>query len=148
MDLDDLEERTEVPTRTSRFLPKSSKFKPKPNQILKKEPVSEPEPDAPHLKKKENDSQASVPFISGVAQELPFPSTSNGAVKMEVEVDPKPEDVELQEDGMDVDDEDRVVREIDVFFTPPPIDNNIQASLSLGVLCSYLALLCLFVFPC
>lgn len=126
MDLDDLEEPTEVPTRTSRFLPKSSKFKPKPNQILKKEPVSESEPGAPHLKKKENDSQGSVPFISGVAQELPFSSTSNGAVKMEVEVDPKPEDVDLQEDGMDVDGEDRVVREIDVFFTPPPMDNNIQ----------------------
>ncbi|KAJ9703409.1 hypothetical protein PVL29_004973 [Vitis rotundifolia] len=118
MDLDDLDGPNRAPVkRPSRFAPKSSK----PKLIPKPEPSSQPEPskldDVTLINKKEEDSQPPLvkksdePFVS---------STQNGVIEMEVEAKAEVEDA-MEEDDRD---EDPVVREIDVFFTPPPTDDN------------------------
>ncbi|XP_042508096.1 DNA-directed RNA polymerase III subunit RPC5 [Macadamia integrifolia] len=109
-------------SRPSRFLPKSSKLKPKP----KVEPASsEPEPQPPiRLPKKQED--LSMPSLDATVKSASEPepslsSTSNNFTKVE-----KTEE-QVFEDAMEVDeDEDAVVREIDVFFTPTPLDVNAQ----------------------
>ncbi|XP_043711274.1 DNA-directed RNA polymerase III subunit RPC5 isoform X2 [Telopea speciosissima] len=107
-------------SRPSRFLPKSSKLKPKP----KEEPVSsepEPQPCTPLPKKQEDSSMPSLDATVKSASEPSPSSTLNNFTKVE-----KTEE-QVVEDAMEVDgDEDAVVREIDVFFTPPPLDNNTQ----------------------
>ncbi|KGN53263.1 DNA-directed RNA polymerase III subunit RPC5 isoform X1 [Cucumis sativus] len=135
MDLDGLDEGSQVPSRTSRFAPKSSKFKPKPkSEVVPKPepqqpltklepqpPISKPEvvePDARVEEKKEDGEEVEVK--PKVESSLP-----NGVAKMDVETKS-----EVEEDAMVDDDpieedasEDMVVREIDVLFTPS-VDSN------------------------
>ncbi|KAK7246400.1 hypothetical protein RIF29_41268 [Crotalaria pallida] len=123
MDLDDLDAPSRAPSRVSKFAPKSSKLKPQPPkpksepQPLKPEP--EPEPAPPSLSKSE-------------PQELldlapPKKNEDDDAIAVtDAHLEPKPEteeDKSLQgNDPMDVDtlqeEEDTVVREIDVYFNP------------------------------
>ncbi|KAL7231973.1 hypothetical protein ACSBR2_010067 [Camellia fascicularis] len=127
MDLDDLDGPSQVPSRTTRFAPKNSKLKPQPKLKLKSEPLSSPDQnpqdfDSIPLKKKEElDSHPPPPFDSTTAKT----KYADGAVKMDFEA--KPKCGEVKDDPMEEDDDgrDRVVREIDVFFTPQ-IDSNTQ----------------------
>lgn len=126
MDLDDLDGTSQVPSRTTRFAPKNSKLKPQPKLKLKSEPLSSPgqhlqDVDSIPLKKEELDSHPPLPFDSTTAKT----EYADGAVKMDFEA--KPECGEVKDDPMEEDDDgrDRVVREIDVFFTPQ-IDSNTQ----------------------
>ncbi|KAA0044763.1 DNA-directed RNA polymerase III subunit RPC5 isoform X1 [Cucumis melo var. makuwa] len=135
MDLDGLDERSQVPSRTSRFAPKSSKFKPKPkSEVVPKPepqqpttklepqpPVSKPEvvePDAQIGEKKEDGEEVEVK--PKVESSLP-----NGVAKMDVETKSEvEEDTMVDDDPMEEDaSEDMVVREIDVLFTPS-VDSN------------------------
>ncbi|KAE8695344.1 C2H2-like zinc finger protein [Hibiscus syriacus] len=139
MDLDDLGEldgSSQVNTRTTKFAPKSSKFAPKlkPTSKPKREPSSkqdpedsEPKPQPPPpppaelvSKKKENeDEDLKPPVVAELKAEQPI---SNGAVKMEIDGETKDDEIlseaNRDEDQEKEDDEDMVVREIDVFFTP------------------------------
>lgn len=122
LDLDDLgvDCPSQAASRPSRFQPKSSKLKAKP----KAEPVSEP---VPHtlLPKKQEDPIPSIDSTVKTAFEPSPASSLNNFAKAEAE--PKAE--EVAEDAMEEDeDEDRVVREIDVFFTPT-LDTNTQVCL-------------------
>lgn len=134
MDLDDLDSPSGAPTRrTSRFAPKSSK----PKLIPKTEPSSQPEPSKlvdTHLTNKKE--EVFEPPVVKKDEESVVSSARNGVVDMEIEVkaevkanaevEAKAEAVESKaEDAMEEDDrnEDSVVREIDVFFTPTPSDD-------------------------
>ncbi|XP_030529436.1 DNA-directed RNA polymerase III subunit RPC5 isoform X2 [Rhodamnia argentea] len=128
-DLDDLGNHAPVPTRATKFAPKSSKvsLKPKSEPPLKPK-IEEPAP-APVLEPQrvgapipsekdeagegDEEGKDSKPPV-GVAT-APEPSTSNGTTPMEVNRKPEAEAVPMDEDGV-VDDE--VVREIDVYFNP------------------------------
>uniref|UniRef100_A0A2P2JMR9 DNA-directed RNA polymerase III subunit RPC5 n=1 Tax=Rhizophora mucronata TaxID=61149 RepID=A0A2P2JMR9_RHIMU len=134
MDLDDLDVPLQAPSRVAKFAPRASKLKPQPK--LKPEPSQEsvlaPKPEPQNLP---------IPKqVEGEIDDKPSgnaASFSNGAVKMEI--DAKLElaaaaaaassSLPKQDDGMDIDgdeqkqDEDAVVREIDVFFTPS-VDGN------------------------
>ncbi|XP_058207546.1 uncharacterized protein LOC131320737 [Rhododendron vialii] len=106
MDLDDLDGLSRVPSRISRFAPKNSKLKAK----------SEPQElnSFPMKKKKEevysiHDCETMNQDDCAIKMDL--------AVKMDVEA--KSEGQEAKDETMEeVNDDDRVVREIDVFFTP------------------------------
>ncbi|CAN6680302.1 unnamed protein product [Malus baccata var. baccata] len=99
MNLDDLDAQSQVPSRPNRFVPRSSKAKPKPKSepVAKQEPVPKPDPEKPELK------------------------------PTRVELDAltvKKKDEEEKDDPMGEDEpEDEVVREMDVFFNPK-IDEN------------------------
>nr|POE59977.1 hypothetical protein CFP56_03572 [Quercus suber] len=130
MDLDDIDGPSQVPSRTSRFAPKSSKLKPKP----KSEPVSKPEPQESVPKPEPQELDATAPnkkeeqeaiAANANANAKAEASTSNGAVKMDIDGksggggESKENDAMDEEDGGGGDgDEDVVVREIDVFFNP------------------------------
>ncbi|MCL7037394.1 hypothetical protein MKW94_012022 [Papaver nudicaule] len=118
MDLDDLEltnEPSRVTTsRPSRFIPKSLKLKPK------SEPVTVPEPEkTPILPKKQEDLELIL---------------HKNEAKNEQDGEELREELESKElvESMEIDtqeeenDEDVVVREIDVFFKPSPIDADTQ----------------------
>ncbi|RHN54598.1 putative DNA-directed RNA polymerase III subunit Rpc5 [Medicago truncatula] len=133
MDFDDLEVPSQATSRVSRFAPKSSKLKPK------KEPQLVPkiEPQEIDLTAKQNED--CIETISPTQMK----SEHNGTVKVEAESKSEPEhdsrnvdsvDVEMTEaekdstqvNPMDEDnEEDTVVREIDVFFSPS-IDDDIK----------------------
>lgn len=133
MDLDDIDGPSQVPSRTSRFAPKSSKLKPKP----KSEPISKPEPqesvpkpepqelDATAPNKKE-EQEAIAANANANANAKAEASTSDGAVKMDIDGKSGGGGESKENDAMDVEDgdggddggEDVVVREIDVFFNP------------------------------
>ncbi|PSR88032.1 DNA-directed RNA polymerase III subunit like, partial [Actinidia chinensis var. chinensis] len=106
MDLDDLDGPRQAPTRTSRFAPKNSKLKPQPKLKFKPEPQEFDSVLPP--KKDEFDSQ----------------EHESSSVKMDVDAKSEGEEAKYDPTEED-DDEDRVVREIDVFFTPQ-IDSNTQ----------------------
>lgn len=134
MDLDDLGEldgSSQANTRTTKFAPKSSKFapklkstsKPKPEPSSKQEPQdSAPKPQPPPVeavsKKKENDEEDVKPPM--VAEPKAEQSISNGAVKMEIDEETKEDEIltEANREEDQGEEEDTVVREIDVFFTP------------------------------
>ncbi|ONH96780.1 hypothetical protein PRUPE_7G151600 [Prunus persica] len=127
MDLDDFDKPSQVAARPSRFVPRSSKAKPKPKSepVVKQEPpkpVTEPEPEKPELKPKPEELDA---LIAEKEEEegtdgAPKNEDSNGGLKMETDEEPK-EDDPMEEDDV----EDTIVREIDVFFNPH-IDDNSQ----------------------
>ncbi|GFY86399.1 SIN-like family protein [Actinidia rufa] len=103
MDLDELDGPRQAPTRTSRFAPKNSKLKPQPNLKFKPEPQefgSVPPP-----KKEEFDSQE---------------NESATAVKMDVDAKSEGEEAKYDQTEED-DDEDRVVREIDLYVLQYPL---------------------------
>ncbi|KDP31792.1 hypothetical protein JCGZ_12253 [Jatropha curcas] len=151
MDLDDFDELggpKQVPSRTSKFAPKSSKFKPQPKEKVKTEPSAKPElqesvsvpkvePQKAFSDKKNEGEEEVKPKIETAPKTEPSVS-NNGHVKMEidgkVEVralpkvnDPMDEDKheEEAEGGEEEEEEDMIVREIDVFFTPS-IDSDTQ----------------------
>ncbi|XP_047981977.1 DNA-directed RNA polymerase III subunit RPC5-like [Salvia hispanica] len=105
MDLDDLDDGPkQASTRASRFAPKGAKFQPKPKPKAEP-PSSSASLSLPPPKKEEVDVKPDIkPYIK-------LEHDDNGAAKMEV--DDEPEDTEFR-DG----DEDEVVREIDVYFSP------------------------------
>ncbi|XP_062102364.1 uncharacterized protein LOC133812595 [Humulus lupulus] len=124
MDLDDLDEPSQAPSRVSRFAPKSSKFKPKSktesnstqepvDSVTKREfelPALKPEPQELKVKKNEEEI-CTAPKTEYLAE--------NGHVKMEAEPMAEAKEEPQENDSMDVDArEDTVVREIDVFFNP------------------------------
>ncbi|GMI76906.1 hypothetical protein like AT5G49530 [Hibiscus trionum] len=128
MDLDDfgdLDGSTQVNTRTTKFAPKlRHTSKPKPEPSSKQEPHdSEPKPQPPVepvLKKKENDEEDFKPPV--VAELKAEQSILNGAAKMEIDGETKEDEIlseaNRDEDEQNESDEDMVVREIDVFFSP------------------------------
>ncbi|KAA8531837.1 hypothetical protein F0562_006446 [Nyssa sinensis] len=132
MDLDDLDGPSQAPTRTTRFAPKNSKLKPQLKPKPKLEPLSsEPPPpqlqsqtpDSINVKKKEElDSQPSL-VDSVAAKTENEPSLPSSAATNDVKMDKPEGSEEPKPDPMD-EDVDEVVREIDVFFTPP--DSNTQ----------------------
>ncbi|XP_058207991.1 uncharacterized protein LOC131321021 [Rhododendron vialii] len=105
MDLEDLDGLSRVPSRINRFAPKNSKLKAK----------SEPqELHSLHMTKKEE--MYSIHDCETTNQD-DCAMKMDVAVKMDVEA--KSEGQETKDETMEeVDDDDRVVREIDVFFTP------------------------------
>ncbi|GKU94570.1 hypothetical protein SLEP1_g8041 [Rubroshorea leprosula] len=142
-ELEDLDGPSQVNARTSKFAPKSSKFAPKikPKVQLKLESKLEPqeptgkqktEPGQSNVlvsKKKENQE---VDAKSAVFAELKSEAlVSNGAVKMDIDTKAEAEEESKLYDAMEEDreeeeqEQDMIVREIDVFFTPS-IDANTQ----------------------
>ncbi|XP_054823065.1 uncharacterized protein LOC129321352 [Prosopis cineraria] len=113
MDLEDMDAPSKVPSRVSRFAPKSSKLKLKP----KLEPQeSAPKTEAPESLSKEEPRD--FDSVTAKTKEEEF-SAPNGAMKMDVDPKSEAEDEPKQDDPMDEDSaEDTIVREIDVFFTP------------------------------
>ncbi|KAK6150925.1 hypothetical protein DH2020_015857 [Rehmannia glutinosa] len=117
MDLDDLlDGPSKGPNRPARFAPKGSKFKPRP----KIEPSQSLQPSA-------SDSVEAFPVPKkeelGIKSDIK-PEYANDAVEMDVEV--KPGEKEEEKDDLmetegteaEVEPEDEVVREIDVYFSP------------------------------
>jgi DNA-directed RNA polymerase-3 subunit RPC5 len=137
MDLDDMDAPGHVPSRISRFAPKSfkPKPKPKPEPSLKpepQEPVPKPEPlevDAATTTKKEEEEAIGAKAEASLA--------SNGAVKTEAEAKVESKD----DDPMDED--DVVVREIDVFFNSPMDDDTKVCEL---IFISHFDIVCAWVF--
>ncbi|KAH6758834.1 hypothetical protein C2S51_019069, partial [Perilla frutescens var. frutescens] len=126
MDLDDLfDGPKKAPARTSRFAPKGAKFQPKPKSKTESEPKPEPKPEpssssvslpSPEPKKEEVDEKPQMK-----------PKHENSSVAIDVELNPVVEKVEGPDDSMEIEaagievqpgDEDKVVREIDVYFSP------------------------------
>ncbi|KAJ4840832.1 hypothetical protein Tsubulata_033466, partial [Turnera subulata] len=115
-DLDDLGAPKPAPSRVSKFAPRSAKFKPQPKQetSAKPEPPAEvkipkPEPGTAQASEKKEEEVDVKPNIDDMLK--PGPSGSDGAVKMEIDG---------ERDGaadVAVEEEDVVVREIDVYFT-------------------------------
>ncbi|CAK8539855.1 unnamed protein product [Lathyrus sativus] len=125
MDFDDIEAPIKATSRVSRFAPKSSKLKPKTEQVLvpKSEPPSFP---STKLEPREIDFPAKP---NGVQTTVPTNGTVNldAESKSEAKLDSMDVDMteaEVQEDSthanpMEEDEEeDTVVREIDVYFSP------------------------------
>ncbi|OMO84297.1 DNA-directed RNA polymerase III subunit Rpc5 [Corchorus olitorius] len=137
MDLDDLDELDgprQGNTRTTKFAPKSSKFAPS------RKPKSEPKAET----KVEKEQEDIKPVIAELKTEQ---SVSNGAAKMEIDAEAKEDAAKMEIDAVAKEDvimndqtgeeeeqqelavaaaeEDMVVREIDVFFTPS-VDANTQ----------------------
>ncbi|XP_058006126.1 uncharacterized protein LOC110650134 isoform X2 [Hevea brasiliensis] len=152
-DLDDLDGPSQVPSRTSKFAPKSSKFKPQPKEKPKPEPPSfkpesqnsgsnfesqesvsaaKLEPRNAMLAKKKEDGEEIKPRMNATPK-IETLTSNNDVVKMEI--DAKAEvgaisklDDPMGEDKQEDDKEeegDMIVREIDVFFTPS-IDSDTQ----------------------
>ncbi|KAI3946125.1 hypothetical protein MKX01_024881 [Papaver californicum] len=124
MDLDDLEltnepNRVTTSSRPSRFAPKSSKLKP----IPKSEPVIVPEPEKTLILPKKQEDVIPIPHKNEAKNE-------QGGLKQDEELKEEVESKELVEsmevDNKEENDEDEVVREIDVFFKPSPIDADTQ----------------------
>ncbi|XP_038876785.1 DNA-directed RNA polymerase III subunit RPC5 isoform X1 [Benincasa hispida] len=132
MDLDDLDEQSQVRSRTSRFAPKASKFKPKPKSevVPKPEPQQPPtksEPQPPVSKPEVTEPDARIGEKKEEGEEVEIkpkvePSLPNGVAKMDVETKSEvEEETMVDDDPMEEDaSEDMVVREIDVLFTPSP----------------------------
>ncbi|KAF5736057.1 SIN-like family protein putative isoform 1 [Tripterygium wilfordii] len=133
MDLDDdLGAPSQVPSRTSRFAPKSSRFKPKPKtesasaaEPQESKPKLEPQQQDVPVSRKEEEAQNSEPPV--IVTPKTEPSASNGSLKMEIdskaEVEAEMNNVPIDENGQEVE-EDMVVREIDVYFTPSLDENS------------------------
>ncbi|KAL5704535.1 hypothetical protein ACHQM5_022946 [Ranunculus cassubicifolius] len=103
--------------RPSRFQPKSAKIKPKP----------EPNVDFTHPKQEDvqviQPQQCSVDIkpneTDRISETKPDETMEDvEAVEEDTNVEPMEEDIEEEEDS--------VVREIDVYFSPPPLDSNAQ----------------------
>ncbi|KAJ4965966.1 hypothetical protein NE237_017815 [Protea cynaroides] len=125
LDLDDLGidgpgDSRKPASRPSRFIPKSSKLKPKPKE--------EPDPQLPPTLLPKKQDESSIPSFDAAVKSVSEPSPSSTLNNFN-EVERKEERTEEQvfEDAMEIGgDEDAVVREIEVFFTPSPLDNNTQ----------------------
>lgn len=128
MDLDDLEltdqpNRVATSSRPTRFAPKSAKLKPIPKSV----PVILPEPEKTLILPKKQEDIISIPHkneLEGVKQDEES--------KEEVESKELVESMEV-----DNDEDDEVVREIDVFFKPSPIDVDTQVDSLFFLLFNY-----------
>lgn len=128
MDLDELDGPSQAPSRSTRFAPKNSKFKPKP----KPKPLK-PKFDTSSVlpSTKEESAESSIASVDAgntikVEMESSCMTTSNRDDIVKMDTDLKTEGNHQEEDLMEEDhgkDEDPVVREIDVFFTPS-LDSN------------------------
>ena len=130
MDLDGLDEPSNVRKPPSRFAPTSKK--PQPKSKPKPKPKPEPQESVPAAPKFE-------PSVSNIAEDakpkiddtLSKTGTGgfNGDVKMEIDAKEERGAAAKENDPMDVDKEedDVVVREIDVYFTPS-VDPNTQVN--------------------
>ncbi|XP_050207317.1 uncharacterized protein LOC126656757 isoform X2 [Mercurialis annua] len=121
--LDDLDELSQKPpSRPSKFAPKSAKFKP---QQPKLKPKTEPQIATVPEKAVNNEQEEDIkPKIDPSPKKEPSVS-SDSAVKMEIDSDPVIEDEHEEIENAEEEEEDMIVREIDVFFTPS-IDPNTQ----------------------
>lgn len=136
MDLDDLEAPTKAPPRPTRFAPKNSKIKPKPKA---EPPLPPPTSNSVNFPAKEELDSVPPPITSNIIPQIknePIAASSsvtvtNGSATVNLDTEYKPEDDEPKEDLMDEDErgedgeDDYVVREIDVFFSPT-VDDNTQ----------------------
>lgn len=149
MDLDDLDEPSQVPSRTSRFAPKTSKFKPKPkSEVVPKpepqQPPTKPEPEPPASKPEpelvEPDAATGEKKEEGEEVEVKpkvESSLPNGVDKMDVETKSEAEEETMVDDPMEEDvSEDMVVREIDVLFTPSA---DINSKVSIPCICTVIS---------
>ncbi|XP_048438589.1 DNA-directed RNA polymerase III subunit RPC5-like [Pyrus x bretschneideri] len=121
MNLDDLDAQSQVPSRPNRFVPRSSKAKPKPKSepVAKQEPVPKPDPEKPELKPTRVELDALTVKKKDEEESAPKAEDSNGGLKTEND------DVSKEDDPMGEDEpEDEVVREINVFFNPKIVDNS------------------------
>ncbi|TKY47377.1 DNA-directed RNA polymerase III subunit RPC5 [Spatholobus suberectus] len=123
MDLDDLEAPGKAPSRVSKFAPKSSKLKPKPKPEPAPKPEPEPQPQPSTSKPEPQELVTTVKRNEDGVETVPSTHTKpelNGTAKMDVEPKSETEDESARDDPMDEDnaEEDTVVREIDVFFSP------------------------------
>ncbi|KAI4314869.1 hypothetical protein L6164_027734 [Bauhinia variegata] len=145
MELDDLDAPTNVPSRVSRFAPKSSKLKPK-QKLEAGEPVPNTEAQVSSSKEgpqdldsgtackkeekpqeldsgtaydKEEDQPGEIVLSINATTPKVEPSAPNGAMKTDVVPKFETEDESKQDDPMDEDTAEEVVaREVDVFFSP------------------------------
>lgn len=128
MDLDELDGPSQAPSRSTRFAPKNSKFKPKP----KAKPLK-PEFDTSFVLRstKEESAESLIAAVDAgnairVEMESSCMTASNRDDIIKMGTALKTEGNQPEEDLMEEDlhkDEDPVVREIDVFFTPS-LDSN------------------------
>ncbi|MED6155690.1 hypothetical protein PIB30_007198 [Stylosanthes scabra] len=122
MDVDDVEVTGKLPSRVTRFAPKSSKPKPKPKPPS--EPKHEPQPPPPLSKPEPQELAAKKEDVDEKAAPATHTkSEPNGTAKTEFVPKSEAQDETEQLDPMDLDlpgetDEDTVVREIDVFLAP------------------------------
>lgn len=118
MNLEDLDATSQAPSRPNRFVPRSSKAKPKPKSepVAKQEPVPKSEPE---LKPSREELDARIVKKKDEEGSAPKAEDSNGGLKTE-NGDVSKEDDPMEEDEL----EDEVVREIDVFFNPKIDDNS------------------------
>ncbi|MED6178089.1 hypothetical protein PIB30_104353, partial [Stylosanthes scabra] len=124
MDVEDVEVTGKLPSRVTRFAPKSSRPKPKPkpqSQPNQQQPKLEPQPPPPLSKPEPHE-------LAAKKEDIDEPTTHrksepNGTAKTEFVPKSEAQDVTEQDDPMDLDlpgetSEDTVVREIDVFLAP------------------------------
>lgn len=130
MDLDDIDAPNQVPSRTSRFAPKSKpkpKPKPKPDssqpEPRESVPKAEPREFAAAIPNKKENEEAVTAMVSASASA----SASNGDVKIEEEVLSEAKEESMEDVAIE---EDAVVREIDVFFNRP-VDDDTKVCLPL-----------------
>ncbi|XP_068345124.1 uncharacterized protein [Pyrus communis] len=118
MNLEDVDATSQAPSRPNRFVPRSSKAKPKPKSepVAKQEPVPKSEPE---LKPSREDLDARIVKKKEEEGSAPKAEDSNGGLKTE-NGDVSKEDDPMEEDEL----EDEVVREVDVFFNPKIDDNS------------------------
>ncbi|KAM0970483.1 hypothetical protein EV1_018304 [Malus domestica] len=108
MNLDDLDAQSQVPSRPNRFVPRSSKAKPKPKSepVAKQEPVPKPDPEKPELKptrveldaltvKKKDEEESAPPWwrpydLDSRCEEVRLnPATSEMEIDLSLDRDPK-----------------------------------------------------------
>lgn len=149
IDIDDLiDGPKKAPARASRFAPKGSKFQPKPKPKPKTEPSStSASVSLPTPKKEEVDDKAKMK-----------PKHEDNIVDMDVDISPDSEKVDIPDDPMKIEgageevgpgdgDEDEIVQEIDVYFSPC-IDPETQVAIHIFLtLMNFNPILCIvFVF--
>ncbi|KAJ8764454.1 hypothetical protein K2173_006194 [Erythroxylum novogranatense] len=129
MDLDDLDGPSQVPSRVTRFAPKSSRLKPQPQLQPKPEPKpSVPPPKTETGEQKIFNTREDEAKVVGKAKTETV--ASNGSVKLETEAAMSSNhddamEIDKDEKVIEEEEEDMIVREIDVFFTPS-VDKNTQ----------------------
>ncbi|KAI3922310.1 hypothetical protein MKX01_005999 [Papaver californicum] len=124
MDIDDLEltnepNRVNTSSRPSRFAPKSSKLKP----IQNSEPVMVPEPEKTLILPKKQEDVTPIPYKNEAKNEQ---EGFKRVEELKEEVESKELVESMEVDNKEENDEDEVVRDIDVFFKPSPIDADTQ----------------------
>ncbi|XP_068640350.1 uncharacterized protein [Aristolochia californica] len=128
LDIDlDLDVPMKEPSKTSKFQPKQSKFKPKPKQEPQSLSVPKPESSTAIPKTEPGLASASVSDSTTLPKKEDSQSDVSPCVGASREDAGEAKGVEpMNVDGVEEEREDCIVREIDVFFTPTPVDDNTQ----------------------